>query len=96
MIFNPFKKLAYETHFKCVTPENIKYLVDSNFFSEYILLEFADGLSRLHYRHLAINFLKAIEKDKDLVIIRALVKMMQQASQLYQEQTGKYLNLSDC
>jgi len=64
--------------------------------SEYILLEFADGLSRLRYRHLAINFLKAIEKDKDFVIIRTSMKIMQQASQLYQERTDKEWGLTDC
>lgn len=64
--------------------------------TEWILAEFADALSESASRRLVPSFIRALEQDPKVRIIRAGSDLFQRGLRLYDERSDKEWSLTDC
>lgn len=64
--------------------------------SEYILLEFCDGLAKLRYRDLAVRSVELLKCDRTVEIIPASSQILHAAWQFFKSRDDKEWGLTDC
>lgn len=64
--------------------------------SEYVLLELGDGLSRLRFRHLAIQLIDFVYSDATFEIVPASSDRFIKAHTLFKHRPDKEWGLTDC
>lgn len=64
--------------------------------SEYVLLELADGLSRLRFRHLVTKLIDLIYQDKSFMVIPTTSKYFKTSYHLFKNRQDKEWGLTDC
>jgi len=61
-----------------------------------VLLEIGNALSKVQYRHAAIELLSSLRTDPSVEIIPLSDQLFEQASKLYSERPDKEWGLTDC
>ncbi len=61
-----------------------------------VLLEIGNALSKVHYRHAAIELLSSLRTDSSVEIIALSDQLFEQALKLYSERPDKEWGLTDC
>jgi predicted nucleic acid-binding protein len=64
--------------------------------TEWILAEFADALAESTSRRLVLQFIRDLEQDPKVRIIRASTELFQRGLQLYDQRPDKEGSLTDC
>lgn len=64
--------------------------------SEYVLLELGDGLSRLHFRHLASRLIELVYRDESFEVVPSSSSLFTQALALFNQRPDKEWGLTDC
>ena len=64
--------------------------------TEWVLAEFADALAESSSRRLVPQFIRALEQDPKVRIVRAGSELFQRGLQLYEERPDKEWSLTDC
>ena len=64
--------------------------------TEWILAEFADALAESSSRRLVPQFIRALEQDPKVRIVRAGSELFQRGLRLYEERPDKEWSLTDC
>lgn len=64
--------------------------------TEWVLAEFADALAESASRHLVPHFIRDLEQDPKVRIIRASTGLFRRGLQLYDERPDKEWSLTDC
>jgi len=64
--------------------------------SEYVLLELGDGLSRLRFRHLAVQLIDLVYNDATFEIVPASSDRFIKAHTLFKHRPDKEWGLTDC
>ncbi len=64
--------------------------------SEYVLLELGDGLSRLHFRHLAGQLFKLVYSDQSFEIVPSSSQLFAKSLTLFNQRPDKEWGLTDC
>ena len=61
-----------------------------------VLLEIGNALSKMQYRHAAIQLLSSLQSDPSVQIIPLSDQLLEQALQFYSERPDKEWGLTDC
>ena len=64
--------------------------------TEWVLAEFADALAKSASRHLVPQFIRDLERDPRVKIIRASTDLFRRGLQRYDERPDKKWSLTDC
>ena len=64
--------------------------------TEWVLTEFADALAESTSRRLVLPFIRSLERDSQVTIIRASPELLQRGLRLYDERGDKQWSLTDC
>ena len=64
--------------------------------SEYVLLELGDGLSRLHFRHLAGRLIELVYQDESFEVVPSSSQLFMKALTPFNERPDKEWGLTDC
>ena len=73
-----------------------RQLRDEVLTTEWILAEFADALAESSSRRLVPQFIRALEQDPKVRIVRAGSELFQRGLRLYEERPDKEWSLTDC
>jgi len=85
---------ADEHHGKVVAAA--QQLHDDIVTTEWVLAEFADALAKSASRRLVPQFIRDLERDRKVRIIRASTELFRRGLQLYEERPDKEWSLTDC
>ena len=73
-----------------------RQLRDNLLTTEWVLMELADALAESTSRRLVLPFIRSLEQDPKVEIIRASRELMQRGLRRYDERPDKQWSLTDC
>ena len=73
-----------------------RQLQDNLLTTEWVLMELADALAESTSRRLVLPFIRSLEQDPKVEIIRASRELMQRGLRRYDERPDKQWSLTDC